>query len=854
MPGAAERALELRRQRERGQPPLGSTVTGPSGVPELGAPHPSVAERALLMRDRRDRSLTDDEFAARFVGQETVQGEPLGGWDRMWMSALADTPSERQAFVEKWMPPGTELIEVPDTGIALYRRGPDEPYRKVDPGFFEIAGQGALKAAAESGRDVGEFLTGDAGQLIGEAVISTRFPGGGRGIGFLTRLALGAAGGEIVQEGVQAAAGTQRQTLGEVGTSAAIEGGMSFIGGSLGAAITGAANIGLRGRGLVGSMQGAEEAIEAAERLGVEAPLTSQLSDVPFVRRLSRQASSVLPFLRRQEQRAAQQTLARVRAELDPAARRAFMEEAVKAADTDRRAVLDLVQKEIRYSRKDPRATAEAVKPHFDAWWKRSGQRVDEAYSVARSIDEPEFDLEPALEYARQLAEGVQAAGHRRTIRHPDGSTEEIVPKIRLDRLSTGVRDAVRKLLALDPELPDVEGARAISRTDRLRALIKLLRDESLPGPEGPRESNIVAGKLRGVLQSVLENPTNSDPEFVAAWLKANRMAFDRFETRETMAVLEMVKAFEGKRPGGWINGLLHPSNRNLVDDLIAVRQATSPEAFREIRQAALTRVLRDPSRIAEELAEYDQQALRILFPKGVRESLDKAATSLKRLTQTNIEAVAERQDRVGAYIRAIVDTRDTASVSALKELIGRSQSIAFQRSARSAIIDEIVRRSTIVRDNAERFSGAKLRETLADFSERGLLDLIDPNTQAVLRDARALAAIQDISIEDPGTALRGASIISGAAQFALASIVDLVHLYGVGKILQNPKLRGIIVGKGGRDAFEGTVLKTLASAAGLLAVDLEAEADAPGYAAAERLRQGLVASSPVLSAVEGLQ
>ncbi len=847
--GAAEDALKMREQRRLSP----TTFLGGSAV--LGGPvGQSPAELALSMRDRRRREITDDEFDARFVGQDSIKGPPLDAKSRFLISVLGDTSEERQLVVDRFMP-GAELLEVPDTGTVLFRKSPGEQFRKADPGLFESLGEGFSEFAKELGRDVSDF-GGETFIVAGEALaLAARFPGGGPavkvGMRALFKLATGAALGELGQQGVQEASRTNVQGPREIGEQAVFEAGMSFVGGTLGAGVVKAGNVALRGGGMLGTREGAREAIQAAERLGVTQPQLSQLSDVPFIQRLSRQAASVLPFLKRQQDKASKELLERVRIEVDPIARGNFLIESSKAFAADRRAILDLVEAEVKFSRKTPRATAEAIDPEFRAWWQRSGGRVDGAYSVARSIEEPQFVLDPALDAARRLREGVFTPARPRTVVQETGILdaagypiiEEVTEEgvVRLDRLASGVRQAVDDLLELDPSLPAAirESGEEISRTDRVRQIIKNLRDEALPGPEGMRESNFVADDLRRTLQQVLDNPTNRNSEFVFGWRRASQMARERFETREAAAVIDMVNRFKEQRPSAYINRLLNSQDPALVDNLIAVRRATSKPAFDEIRNAAVGKIMRDPRKIRATMEKFDDQALRILFPKRSREALLRAGDQLTELFSTNIPDALQRQSQVGAFIRQVFDTNDTANIAALRALVGRSPSVSFGRSVRSSLVDDIIRRSTVVGDdNITKLSGRALRNTLEAFDEKGLLDMLEPETKRILSDARAVAVIQDISVEDPGTALRGASIISQAAQLSLTGIVDLVHLLGVGRILQSPWARRLIIGTGRFEPFEGGSIRLIGAAAAGFATDIDAEAGNRGFAAVERLRQ----------------
>jgi hypothetical protein len=376
-------------------------------------------------------NLTPEQMAAEWVGQENIKGPGLTAGGRAAINLLGDTFDERKAVFDRLYPDG-DYREVPETDIVLFKKGGDEQFRKVDPGFREAFAQDFAK---EFGRDIAD-LAGDAPEIIGELLFQLsgstlkKIPGAGpvlrrvlpAGSGraavnaatrktrnTLFRLFLGGTFGEGGQQALQSAAGTQLESLPEQAKRSGTTGTYSLIGGTFGAAVGGAANIvKRRGAGLIpGGKVGAEEVQRAATRTGAGTLPITVISDAPLLQRIGNQARSVLPFLNRYIQKVDANSIKVARALVNKEARDKFLTRSLEAHRNAAKHIVDFAEKAVRHRKLHPRTQGIGIKDKISQWWRASGIDVDDAYRVARSIEEPAFVLDDAVEHARLLDEGI---------------------------------------------------------------------------------------------------------------------------------------------------------------------------------------------------------------------------------------------------------------------------------------------------------------------------------------------------------------------------------------------------------------------------------------------------------------
>jgi hypothetical protein len=850
----------------QGRVPLPATVSGPSQPVDIGAQRTADQAMAMIMRD--EGNLTDDELAARWVKQDKVEGPgiPSLGF-RGRMSFFGETFEERAVAFERAYPTGG-YQEVPNTDIVLYRKTPEDDWKKADPGFLESWGKDYF--AKEFGLDLADFA-GDLPEAAGEAAAFLATKGRVKmgTVRSLFTLASGAMAGSAAQQGAQYLAGTQRQSIGEQSTQALTEGGYSLIGGTLGAALGGGINV-VRRRAVMKELRpGAREAMESAERIGTPTIPLTQLSDSPFIMRMGRQASSLWRGLARASRMVEEHSAKMMDALVDKGSRLKFMEQAERAAKVENRLIRETTEEAVKYMRKHPRTRGRILQERISDWWNNtSKQAVDDAYRVARSIEEPDFDIEPLRARARELQEGIVTPDPPKTVMVDTGEVDEAgrpvlaeeikTPLRRLDPLGGNLKKLVKDILAIDPELPYVteEGVEiAASKTDRLRALQKRARDLALPEPGGGmREPQLQAASLAAEIKGILDNPTSTNATFRSAWRRANKMAADRFDTREHLAVVD---ALRSGTPSEIVDNLLI-NRKATIDNLIAIRRASDAETFEEIRSEFVRKLFNEervtPGGMGRALDEMEPKVLRMLLPKHAQRLMRNAANRYGELASTNIRRAMERQTELAPFIQEVLDNPLSAGLDALHKLVLKQEGgvdSTFGQTVRAAVMDEIIRRSSVTGKAGgaaglpevgvqavselgtfDRISGKQLHETIKEFHKRGLTKFLKKSDLAQIRDVETVQKLMDIAGTDAGTALVGAQTIKGVSQLSMNAIADLAHYFGVSRLLMKPSVIRLVAGSasGGRPGIDTRGIQALGAIFASFSRDMTRERDIPEY------------------------
>ncbi len=755
----------------------------------LQAPQPSQgqldADRASRLAQARAllNGTTMDELAAETVGQENIDASDSPAGLRALMSVFGDTFEEKQAAFDMFVPAG-DLVKVPVSGELLYRRAPDEQFRKVDPGFFEMFDKGFGAFMKEAGADIAD-IAGDTPEILGETagLLIARRPGAGQFFGDLTRMGVGAAIGEAFQQGLQTATGTQKQTGQE--QRGMISGSVfeSVIGGTIGAGLGAGVNV-VRGRSLGGVTREGAEAIRAAERIDTKPILPQQVSDLPFVRLLSRQAQTLLPRIQRYLTEQERRTALAVRSMIDPeqsASARTVISNAFERSNND---FIALAKSLGRVRGTEAQKAGQGLKEGFNRWWKTSGSDVDNLYNLARAVEAPDFDITQLQVAATTIMEGVQAAGTRVT-----KESSSPIP-VQLRDLDPKLANLLGDIREMSPDMKIVNG---ISPTDQLRELRKRASDISI-APAGQRQdqSQLLAGQISATIKNVLESTRNTNPEFVAAWKTATGAASKRFTTREHVAVVDLART---QRPAQLAERLAKPGQ---IDNLEVLKDIIPKEEWDQFGDFFKTSLLRDPQNMKAALDSFDEPTLNLILNETDRTVMRKAATQINGLKAPKVQELFERQTTARSFIQGLFVNQDSARFTALGDLVKKSggNDSELGKTVRSALIDEIWDRGKVLEKGIERIDFNKLTRALDEFDRLGALDLLDPKELRVLRDAQI---VQDFSraSADAGTSMQSASAAADIRVGKWTAISTFFENYTTGRFVTSELGRRVLIGKG---------------------------------------------------------
>jgi len=815
------------------------TVTGPvTSSPE--------AIKGVAAFRRSMKKLSDDEFAAEFVGQPDIQGDPGGAAIRVAVG-FGDIFEERQEIFKRFRPDG-DFLQIPadpsnfeSKETVLFRESGNEKYRKFDMGFRE--GLKAENILSEGAADLAELLSGEIPIILGEAiaVLVAKKPGAGKkAVGaarefirehLLLRLAAGGAAGEATKQAAQTAADIQRQSITSQGIGVVTEAGFSMFGGILGAGLGAGVNV-KAGRGIFSVTPEGVKATRAGERLGLPLPPPIQVVKSPAIKKAGRQSQALFSTLDDAIREAQEGLNAALRSRVNRKALTGFMARAEKSLERANETVMALTDSATRADLiADPKA-GQALQRIVDRWWVTSGEYVDELYQAARSIEEPRFDLSDLLKTASRVRRGIRAAGKPK--QEPTGLvdafgnpyTRETSDLVQVQDQESALMEVIGVIESLDPSLPRVPGAD--SPVDVLRSLRRRFRDQALAPPEGARLPQALAEELRSAVNRTLQNPVNRNPAFVNAYKRADRQAAKRFDTRESSVAVEL---FNTDKPGELVSHLYRSGSVESLTHLSKMGGKRTLEPVRGAFKNDLIETMKRGGSVADKLKQLDTKTLNILVPsREERKALDGAAQAWQKLIDSNLPEALARQTKLRKFISTIFDNPSTSGIDGLKQVIDISggRDSPFGESVRSAIINEVWRRSSTVDETGFRkLTSELLNSTLDEFNDRGLLAFLTVQEKRVLRNVELRQRIASVMAEDTGSSLQGGQAVSGIRKLSQDALRTFIENFSVGKIMTTDRGRRWLAQSGrATQPSDLFVYKTLGAMAGSLFGDYTAEED----------------------------
>lgn len=712
---------------------------------------------------------TEDQVYASMFGQVEFGDADIGFSDRMSIAGGDNFAERKNIFLRRY--PEGDFERVPGGDFEVFRRDPSESYRRFNP-----------KGADST--DLAE-ITGEVRfPLLGEIAINAPFmltPQGAAAsaVRVAARTAFGAIFGEQGEQAVQSLQGVQEDPA----TTAflrrpAFEGTFSLGGSAAGTAVSKSIDA-LRGAGIFSLKPGAREAIQASQRLGVPGPLPGQTVRMEAINRLQGQTGQTTSVIQDSIDRT-NEGLSRALQDLSVLTapeRQNAISSLTGALENSRTTFINALSSGRDLSREQAGRFIQEARENYKV---ESQKSVNESYNIARSFEEPSFDVEPVKEIAAEVANQTKIK-----VTPPGGG------KPQTEVIGDGigqVRDIANQIRRADPESVGV---------DQLEAWEQQLFDLSQPDvPGGPiREVNRKAIQLRSAIRESFNNPTNKGPEFKKAWNKARQAAKTRFETLEDSWSVEIGRT---DRPTQIVDKLMNP-NTLTPRDVDLLRRISTDDEFMQIQGIFSDRLISDPDKITSILKAFDDEALEKLLSPKQRSELLELGNQIDQIDTLSIAEAASRQERFAPFIRDLVASdQQTRRVGDLYRFVqdngGKDGSLG--RIIRTGLVEELYKNTT------ERVAGQTSRDVRAkafgdalnDFEERGLLQFFDRTELANLRDIFTVSEFIDTGGE--GVAgLIGAQTVSQATKGSAESIYYLFRNFGLGNV---------IVSKGGRRLIQG--------------------------------------------------
>lgn len=725
------------------------------------------------------------QFLAEGVGQEKLGPPGFPNLAARADIALSEKFDEKKAkFLDKF--PDGDFLQVQDPAggtTVLFRRNQDEDFAEFDPPALD-----SFEAF------------GDLADLSGEipAIAMEIFITRGRTLGKqLFQIFLGNVAGESAKEITELARGYQRETFGDLAERTVEKGLAAVAGGALTVGVSGPVNA-LRGAANIKVAPGARVAQRAAKELSIPPLMPNQVATSPLIRKIGGQAgatvSSMSEYIARQ-QAAAVRSMFRLRDEYLSR----FLRGDLENLHNDARNQVIAFAKNPGV---DLRTGGLSVQQGIAEYDELATSLVNRLYMDARNIQSPIFDMTGVRAVADDLETGVRTA-------LADGGTQ------RVSELSSGLSKIIQEIKAADPSLPDVAlgGDKIATATDQLRAWRSRLWDLKTPNPgEISRQEQKQAGKLYAAITHALKNPQNADSKFLSAWAKANTEAAKRFDTMEKLLI---VQASKSETPTILADRLAKPLQ---ADNLKLLKETIPQEKYRVFQQSAITKFLRDPDTITKQLDTFDRETLDLLFFKTDQEALREVGTQVDRLNRLGIDKIIERQTRTSTMVNELIDRSDTASID---ELVARAKpNKKFRDTLRAAIMEDVIKKSTVTVENATQINAKGLRTQLERLRASGAIKLLTANDVHVLKNLNRVAEFIP-SGGDTGTSIQAASTAAGLRELNISAMVTLLETIGTGRMFTSELGQRLLIGAGA-EKLPFTSLRLVGAILGQVASEAE--------------------------------
>ena len=667
-----------------------------------------------------------------------------------------DNLKEKRLRVQKFFPEGDvrvlgkSIVTGLEEDQIFFRESPQSQWKFVEkPDTTDLT-------------DIGELIAPSAESIAAEGAIALATSGGSIPA-TVGRQALGAFAGEAVEQGVQSLTGTQAQSAGEILLEPTIEGAFSAAGGFALSPLVAAKNI-AGGRGALQIGDEGLEAIKAAKRIDPELSdkLTpGLLTDNPALQLQERQSAALLPGLQRRYRELVKMLDSAVKGNVEPAAFANITKRVTQSFQTLSNAFVKRIGRKTTPASEGGKALQQGIE-EYDLVARRL---VDDLYTAARKIEEPEFDILPIQSLAENLRAGVKG-----TI---DPEVDGLLKQI----------DAIEGPI----QLPD---GGVVSVGDQLRNVrTGAFSTKNIPPGEVASQKTGQANDLFKAINDALDNPTNPNPAFKAAWKKAASSARTRFETLDKAAVIKVAKS---QNPAELVRQFAQPGQ---VGNLQTIRNTVDASRWKEFTDAFVADVFDDPAQAATKLKAFDQESLDVLLPRSEQGLLKNIGKELGRITDVGVEEVAERQIRNKNFIGEIVEQANPQRTRTIMRAANETNNKAMRESIRAGVFDwawdGIVKQGKKLEINQP-----LLRTRIEQLRKSGMMQFLPAKDQLLLADAEVVSRAFRRVI-DAGTSIQAAEAAKGIGRLESGAIRSFVQAGIISHFYLSSAGRRILIGSG---------------------------------------------------------
>lgn len=767
----------------------------------------------------------------------TAAGKPgLADAGTRYLMGRASTLSEKAAAFKKRYPEGDLVAKRfgdSDKYELAYRKEKGDNWSKVDA---KLGKENILYDLAELGG-------GELEAIIGDIWGATKAIQKGIPVNLLRLAAFvgaGTAGGELAKEGIEVLRGTQEETLGDVGSRAAMKGVVAGIASPIGEVIVRKGIDLVKGGGLAPLKSGTPEVLQAAKDLGVPPiPVHTGIS-APWLRKMGGQSQALFAKVNdyiagiKEDTKLVLSRLSKAKGRTNLGADLARLEKIARG-----RLVGAAGKKMGKFPRTKVREVGAKISEYIKEWDAIANANVNNLYRMARNLDTPTFDLTSLQSVARNildrgdLARRFRASQDEPFLLGPDGQPlpiagEEQVIGTAISQLDANTAKVLQEIAETTRMEARVVDGETISPLDQLNWWAETLGDAMVPavGQRATRENRLAAQAFNAI-RDTLDNPANlkgAAPGFAKAWKAARKAANARFKVLERSVVKEAIRT---ESPEVFVRRIMSGSDPDLV---LQLKRALKPERFDILKTAFRNDLMMDPDNLTKRLADFTPEFRRTLLSDTEFRALRGLGQQIDKVNQVGIRTLLETQSVFAKQIDGLVRGADSLGIETLGKMIAQQggKDSPIGRTIRAAIIDSIYRRATKPSEAGKaigdeilptELKAELLGNVMEEYSESGALKLLLPAEIKALTQVHRINKFLD-DASDPGTSIMGAQTASGLRSLSRSAFVTMAEAFGVGRFLISPVGRRVLLGVGAKKMDPSRAVAATAGSLALMAQD----------------------------------
>jgi len=697
-----------------------------------------------------------------------VLDQPLESSLRMKMAIGGDTFEEKaNIFFNKYPNGDFKFIN----NKLAYKKMPEDSFSIVDKPFLDSFGSGK------------EFLT-DMSELVLEhpemltsigVTLATKNP-----TTILGNMALFGATGVATEGVVQAGQevfGTSKETFGQMAQRAAVTGLIELGGATAGVLLQRLINAG-RGGGIFKVSDEARLAQESATELGIGELTVGQLTNSPFLQKLSGQSAStsgvIVDVIQNQ-----QRELNKVMSQINPKNYDDLVTQLAKLEEKQLAVALNQLGKRNFVSET---GAGKEVSKAIGQWEKLSQHKVSAAYNNAYKIlsdkgQELFFDASTVSNTAQSLKQGIQAITTK-------GGAINVQP------LQAELLDIVNQITKLPPENMTFKVLNAFRQ--------RVYDAKQIPaGQVGIRQEQRKAMELYDIITKTIQNPTNKDGGFVKAWNKANTMASKRFKQLDEIAIINAAGTETPALLAKRLFSLNEPTTINTLKKMFYPGTSRGSSSYggpgaaewSKVQDAFIGEFLSN-SKTLDFIGGTSTQSIRAILGSRAAPFI-KSISDIYKIQKNGLNMM-NSEELAKPFIDNLLSSAGK-NINQVKKLVGNMSTDAGTQ-VRAGIIDNIIRRSSTVVDGVETISAPTYKSIIKDYADKGILDLLTTAERKALENVDNVVGFVG-SKSDVGTSIVGGETVAQASEFKRSAIISLIKNATIGRVLTSKTGRAILTG-----------------------------------------------------------